>query len=212
MNDGASSGKVAAGHVDPAAGLIAATYSSAYLDAAGPDAAAAVEELQSLVTDVLDPQQDFELLLCSAATSTDTKLQLVERVFANRCSPLLTNTLRVLGQHDRLELLREVAASAAAEWDRRQGRLLVTVTTAHPLTAGLESELRDRLTQQLGASVSLDQVVDPEVLGGLIIRIGDTVFDGSVRSRLKQLRAELREGYLHEVQRGRDRFSHPSGN
>ena len=69
-------------------------------------------------------------------------------------------------------------------------------------------KIREKLASVLAAQPVVESVVDPKVLGGLRIRVGDTVYDGSLRARLKQLRHRVRERSLHEIQSGRDRFSH----
>ena len=57
----------------------------------------------------------------------------------------------------------------------------------------------------------VETAVDPAVIGGLVIRIGDEIHDGSIKTQLKTLRNRLQQRSLHEIQSGRDRFSHPEG-
>jgi F-type H+-transporting ATPase subunit delta len=69
--------------------------------------------------------------------------------------------------------------------------------------------LSDELKIKLGFEPILQESVDESLIGGLIIQVGDTVYDSSLRSRLKQLSGRLVEKALNEIQIGRDRFSHP---
>ena len=71
------------------------------------------------------------------------------------------------------------------------------------------NKIRERLAAALAIRPVLEAAVDPSILGGLRVRVGDTVYDGSLRARLKQLRHRVRERSLHEIQSGRNRFSHP---
>lgn len=198
---------------DPTVRSVARVYAVALLGAVGSgDTAAVLSEAQSFITDVLDPNPQFERLLSSPATSLDEKLNWIEKVVAPKGSPLFTNTLRVLAKHDRLDIVRSVVDTFGREIEDRSGRKRVKVTSAVPLSEAALSELRAYLTRTLSADPILETSVDPDLLGGIIVRVGDTVYDGSVRIRLKQMRAIVRERCLNEVQRGRDRFGYPEGN
>jgi F-type H+-transporting ATPase subunit delta len=199
---------------DPTVQSVAKVYAVGLLEAAekAGGAAGVVEEFGSFLTEVLDRHPDFERLLCTSITSQEAKLSLIDRVLAPRGTPLFVNLLRVLAKHERLEIVRGVHAAVVREQERRAGQIRVQVTSATPLSAEALESLRARLAQTMSASPLLEPVVDADLLGGLVIRVGDTVYDGSVRNRLRQLRGKLRERCLNEVQRGRDRFSHSAGN
>lgn len=198
---------------DPTIRSVARVYAVALHDAAGAGGVDAVlAEAQSFLTDVLDPNPKFERLLCGISTPLDGKLKLIESVVAPRATPLFTNTLRVLARNNRVNILRSVVDVLKREIEHRDGKRRVKVTTAAPLSDAALSDLRAKLAQSLSADPILETTVDPSLLGGMIVRIGDTVYDGSVRLRLKQLRATLRERCLNEIQRGRDRFRYPEGN
>lgn len=198
---------------DPREQSVAKIYAVAYLDAAGGDGAgSAVEELDSFVDDVLGAQAEFDSLLRGTSLGRDDKLRLIDRIVAGRATPLFANLLRVLARHDRLDLLPAIRHVADLEVERRTGRRRVRVTSAAELTAASTEAIRASLRQALQCEPILETVVDSKLVGGLVIRVGDTVYDGSVKTQVKQLRAQLRERCLNEIQRGRDRFSHPEGN
>jgi F-type H+-transporting ATPase subunit delta len=199
---------------DPSAQSVAKVYAVALLDAAAKEGGveAVLDEFGSFVTDVLTPQPQFERLLSSPMTLADDKVQIIDRVLGGRGSPLFVNFLKVLASHGRLGLVRGVWQAAQLEQERRTGRVRVRVSSARPLSEAVIHTLTERLTQALAVSPIVETVVDPQLVGGLVIRVGDTVYDGSVRNRLKQLRGKLRQRCLNEVQRGRDRFSHSAGN
>ena len=197
---------------DPRAQSVAKVYAIAYLDAAGADASAATEELTSFVNDVLGSQPQFDALLCGNSIGQDDKLQLIERIVAGRATPLFTNFLRVLARHDRLSLLAGIRNLVEMEQERRSGRRRVSVTSAVVLNGGALESIRNSLRDALHIEPILEAKVDETLVGGLVVRVGDTVYDGSLKTQVKQLRARLRERCLNEIQRGRDRFSHPEGN
>ncbi|MSR58573.1 MAG: ATP synthase F1 subunit delta [Planctomycetaceae bacterium] len=194
---------------DPASGAIARVYAQSLLDALPADQAAeAVEEFQSFVDEVLAKNEEFETLLTSARIGRDDKLKLIERVVAGRGSELFTNFLRVLARHERLDLLPAILGHCRVQYELRTGRKRVQVASATPLSAEVLTQIETRLAAAFAFQPVLEPAVDPSLLGGLRIRVGDTVYDGSLRARLNQLRLRVRDRSLHEIQSGRDRFSH----
>ncbi len=198
---------------DPSVQSVAKVYAVAYLDSAANVAdGEAVAELASFVDDVLHQQRQFERLLCGTALSRDEKLRLIDRVVSPRSTPLFSNFLKVLAHHGRLELLPAIRRAVELEAERRLGKRRVSVTSAIELSQDSLASIKSTLAASLSTDPILETRVDPALIGGLVIRVGDTVYDGSVKSQIKQLRARLRERCLNEIQRGRDRFGHPEGN
>lgn len=196
---------------DPSAKAVARMYAQAFLNATGATPAA-LDEFTSFIDEVLLKFPDFARLLTGEMTGREEKLRLIERIVAGRATPLFANFLRVLGRHDRLQLLPLILGEAWLEFERRSGRQRVTVRSAAPLTGAQMQRVQSRLAATLPFEPILLPVVDPGLIGGLVIQIGDTVHDGSVRTRLKNLGNRLREKYVHEIQSGRNRFSHSEGN
>lgn len=205
-------GKVHSATQDPREETIAKVYATAYLDAAGAEMASAVDELNSFVSDVLATQSEFDQLLRGASLGPEERLRLIDRIVAGRASELFTSFLRVLARHGRLAVLPTIRQLVEREFEQRSGKKRVQVTSAVPLTEATQDSIRGSLRNSLGGEPVLELRVDPALLGGLIVRVGDTVYDGSLKTQVKQLRARLRERCLNEIQRGRDRFSHPEGN
>lgn len=205
----------AASHVlaDPSARAVARVYAQAYLDAAASSGVSdPLEELTSFHDDVLQGFPQFAELLTSEAVTRDQKVALIDRVFRPRASEFFTSFLRVLSRHDRLNLLPVILNEARLEQERRAGQRRVQITTPLPLSGEHLGRIRDRLTAALPYTPVLQTETDASLLGGVVIRVGDTIFDGSLRARLNDLKQRMRERYLHEIQSGRDRFSSPEGN
>jgi len=96
----------------------------------------------------------------------------------------------------RIEELPRLAAEFRRLDDQRQGITRATATSATSLTPDEVTELTERLEKTAGGRVALDTEVDPSLLGGLVVRIGDRLIDGSVRGRLERLRNQLASGAL----------------
>ncbi len=172
--------------MDVTAEQIARVYAQAYVGAAQSSGQPEelIEELESLVADVIVPHRSLEFALTSSLLSQDEKAQMLDRVFGGRASQLLLNFLKVLSRHGRLGLLRSIARSVRKIYATSHGRCDVEVTTASPLDDELTAALMARLQQKLGCQPVLSLSVDPSLLAGWIVKVGDTVYDSSVRTLL----------------------------
>jgi F-type H+-transporting ATPase subunit delta len=109
-------------------------------------------------------------------------------------SPLVRNFIAVLIDHDRIDGFLEVVAEYRREIDRRQGILEMDVLSARQLESGERQELEAQVGQLAGGRVNAKYREDAKLLGGVIVTIGSTVYDGSVRGRLERLKEELVAG------------------
>ena len=166
-----------------------------------------LDQFQSLVKDVLQRDAPLVALFSSGAIGRNARRDLLEKALKDRIHPLLHNFLHVLNDHERIDLLRPILAAAQNLDDERNRRLQVTVSTAVPLT----DDFRDRVANGVRGFFHLEPVlieqVDPDLLGGMKVRIGDVVYDSTVRNRIDTLKHQLLARSSHEIQSGRDRFS-----
>ena len=197
---------------DPSARAIARVYATALVDAAASAGVGDVlDELASFLDDVLEAQPEFHSILVGMAVGRDQKVAMIERVVGPVGTPVLTSFLTTLARHERLDLLPLVLEEARLIEDTRGGRKSVQVTSSQPLDPETLESIRASLDSALPCPPILDTQVDSSLIGGLVIQIENTVYDSSLRTRIKQLRDRMRERSLHEIQSGRDRFSHPAG-
>lgn len=194
---------------DVSARRIAKVYAAALLDTAQKQGQAetVLAELDSLVRDVFEREPQLEVLLSSAAIGRHARRASLQRIFGGRASATFVSFVQVLNDHERLILLRPILAAATAMYDERHRRLRVLVSSAVPLP----DDIRQRLETDVRAYFHLEPVLipqlDPALLGGLKVRIGDVQYDASVRNRLDSLRDQILARSSHEIQSRRDRFS-----
>lgn len=197
---------------DPSTRAVAKMYAEAFVDAAATVGVENVlEEFQSFLDDVLERNPDFATLLCSSLGNREDKLRLIDRVVAPFGSEIFTNFLRVLARKDRLNLLPLILAESFKRHEFLQGKQRVQVTSAMDLSDDQKERIRQMLNDKLPFEPIIEAKTDPTLIGGIVIRVADTIYDSSVKTRMKQLREKLRQRSLHEIQSGRDRFSHPEG-
>ena len=108
-----------------------------------------------------------------------------------RVRPTTANFLQVLLQNQRLADLIEVNKRFAQILDERSGMVSAEVTTARPVPQSAQDALRAKLTAMTGRNVRLNFATDEELIGGIVARIGSTIYDGSVRNQLQQVRERL---------------------
>lgn len=164
-------------------------------------------ELRSLVTDVFARSPEVEATLASPVVRRSAKAAVLDQAFKNNVSDLLFNFLTVLNAKDRLGLIRHVAAAYRDILDERAKRLRVTVRSAVELTGAQTEQLKGLIAQATGLEPILQARVDESLLGGMIVQVGDQVFDSSVRTRIESIRNQLLARSSYEIQAGRDRFS-----
>jgi F-type H+-transporting ATPase subunit delta len=123
---------------------------------------------------------------------TDAQItELVLDIAAERLSDEGANLVRLLVENDRLGIVPQVAQQFEELKSREEGRLDVLVTTAFPLSEAQSGAIATALKTKLGRDINITSVEDPELIGGMHIRAGDLVIDGSVQGQLKQLANEL---------------------
>jgi len=108
-----------------------------------------------------------------------------------RVRPVTANFLQVLLQNQRLTELGEVNKRFAHVLDERSGIVSAQVTTARPVPESSQQSLREKLKTMTGKEVRLSFMTDEELIGGLVTRIGSTVYDGSVRTQLQQVKEKM---------------------
>lgn len=199
---------------DVSAQRIARVYAQSLLDAADRSGQTPeiLEQYDSLVQDVFSADPRLEALLISAAVGRNVRHHSLEKALKELAHPILYNFLQILNEHERLDLLRDILASAHELDDQRHRRLRVTVSTAVPLAA----DFRDRIAAGVRGAFHLEPIltekVDAYLLGGMKVQVGDMVYDSTLRNRIDNLKQQILARSSHEIQSRRDRISPDAGN
>ena len=187
-------------------------YAQALLETAGKQNAAdeVVADLEAVAEEALDASPRLEAMLSNPRVDPAAKSAIIDRVFAGRVHPITLKFLKVLAARRRLDAVRGVAKAARGMLDEAVGRLSVLVTTAQPLDDGQAEQLRHRLQQAFSAEIRMRTRVDANILGGLIVRVGDTLYDASVEGRLRQMQRRTREHAEAAVRSRHSELSSPA--
>ena len=186
---------------------VAAAYAKALFGAVHK--AGAVEpvaaELDELLDVVMKKFPQLVDVLASGMFSDEQKVQMVDRAFKGKAHPLLVNLLKVLALHQRTYIMGSIREEFRKLYDKARGRIPVKVTTATKLSDGQQAAVAAKMKSVLGGEPILQTEVDPNLIGGLVVQVGDVVFDGSLAANLGRLREQLINRSVHEIQRRRDR-------
>ena len=183
---------------------VASRYAEALFNAAkAQDQVEPTLKQLTLLGRLFDEQPSLRQFLGNPDVEPEDKVGVLERVLGSAWSDLLGAFVRLVLSLGRVESLRAIvdAFQAAVDEDRRLTRAVVR--SVHPLPEALLERLRSRLEALEDRTVELRAELDPTLLGGLQIRLGNRVIDGSVRRQLDDLRRRLKAVRVHDASPGR---------
>ena len=136
--------------------------------------------------------QELQNYLDSPAVSPENKRAVLEKIAARMgVSKVVRNFLFVVSDHGRSRNFPQIADAFQDVVRERQGIADAKIFSAVRLSEGQKTELTQKLGQLTGKSVDPNYFIDPELLGGVLVRVGDTIYDGSLRNRLQQMQVKL---------------------
>jgi len=149
-----------------------------------------VREQLGAFSDALSENRDLQVFFFSPYFATKEKQDGLERVVSD-ADPVILNFLKLLIEKHRMPVLFRIRSNYDALWEEENKLLPVHITSAVELDKAIVEQLGDRISEQTDRKVELSANVDPEILGGIVVRVGNSVLDASVRNRLEQLRKQV---------------------
>lgn len=195
--------------MDTGAEQLGRTYAQALLGAAEKVGLTEkiVGQLSELVDGYLLSSPQLAAAFSSLRIDAEEKCRVIDKLFGEEFEPLLLTFLKVMASRGRLGYIDAVRNGALALYDEMSGQILAKVKTAVPLDDALRAAISERLSSVTGKSVRLQESVDPDLIGGMVIRIGDTVFDNSVANRLNTIAKRASEGFSSKLTEKFDQLS-----
>lgn len=172
--------------------IVAKRYARALLETAreAGQVAPIGDDLKAAVSAIAD-NVDFGRLLSHPNVDLKTKLQLLEQAFQGKVADSVLRTLQLIVERGRAAILGDLVTEYWNIANEALGQAEAVVTTPVPLTEKEAEEIRDRFGKLTGKTIKIENVVDPHILGGVRVRIGDRLYDGSLSGKLERLRKEL---------------------
>ena len=187
--------------LDTGAEQLGKTYARALIGAAKSAGIAdkIIEQLGVVVDECLATSPQLRAAFASPQIDDSEKIKVIDRLFGEDFDPVLVKFLKVMAGRGRLAHVAAVRTAADAIHDEMLGRLVATVQTAVPLDDALRSKIEEQLGSIMQKQVRLSESVDPDLIGGMVIRVGDRVFDSSVSNRLDALARRTRNGFSSQL-------------
>ena len=164
-----------------------------------------VDQLSN-VAQVVNDLPKLKAIFESPQIGADEKADLIDKSFGGMEKKVI-NFLKVLARNGRFNCLAATAASAEKLRDETAGRVQGELTTAEAVDTKVVERIAERLAKVVGKEVKLTKKVDANVIGGMVIRIGDTVYDGSVVNQLAQVRTKAIQKAADAIREKLDRFA-----
>ena len=140
--------------------------------------------------DALDGSRELQVFFFSPYFSTVEKQDGLDRAVSD-ADPILVNFLKLLIENHRMPVIFRVRRGFDELWLEENKRLPVQVTSAVALDATTVDQIGARIAEQTGQKIDITSTVEPDILGGLVIRVGNSILDASIRNRLEQLRKQV---------------------
>ena len=164
-----------------------------------------VDQLSN-VAQVVNDLPKLKAIFESPQIGVDQKAKLIEKSFG-KMNKKVVNFLKVLSRNGRFDCLAATAVSAEKLRDEVAGRIQGELTTAAEVDQAVVDRIAKQLSKVVGKDVKLTNKVDAKVIGGMVIRIGDTVYDGSVVNQLAQIRTKAVQKASDAIREKLDRFA-----
>ena len=149
-----------------------------------------VREQISQFADAVSENRELQVFLFSPYFSSEEKKDGLDRALTD-VDPVVDNFLRLLIEKHRMPVIFRIRAEYDRLWEEENKLLPVEITSAVELPEATVKQLGDRISEQTGRRVELSSHVEPEILGGIVVQVGNSVLDASIRNRLEQLRRQV---------------------
>ncbi len=147
------------------------------------------DDMKSIIAAV-NSSADLKEFLASPIITSEVKMNVLSEVFGSVQADT-KSLFRLLQENKRFEILEAIATQFNAQFDEMNGVEVAKVTTAFPITADLEAKILAKATSISTKKITIQNTVDPSIIGGFILRIGDKQYNASVSNRLQELKREF---------------------
>lgn len=151
---------------------------------------AVLQEFDAFIQEVLDQLPRLENTLAAPRVSVESKYAMLDRMAKDKVTDTFLHFLKVVAKHRRLDCLRAIHRAVHERFNEITGYVDVRLMTVEPVDDELRQRVGERLQSLLGRKVRVKAEVNPAIIGGIVVRVGDTVYDASIFNRLDRLKEE----------------------
>jgi len=172
--------------------IVASRYAKSLIELAKEqNVLEAVYQDMLLFKDTADKNRGLMLALKSPVVRHEKKLAILKALFEARVNPVSYAIFTIITKKNREAILDEIANEFIQSYNLNQGIQRATVTTTTPLTEALRKQFSDMVAARTGRTVQLTEKIDPNLIGGYVLKIDDRQIDASLRSRLNELKLQF---------------------
>ena len=150
-----------------------------------------VNEDMQLITSTISEAKDLQAVLNSPVIKLESKEKTLLAIFGAKINNISKGLIHLLIENKRLAILDDVAKQYTVIYDFHKGTQAAIVTSAVPLTDGLKEKILAKVKGITGKKVTIENIIDPSIIGGFILRVGDKQFDASISGEMNDLRREF---------------------
>ncbi|MFT4033476.1 MAG: ATP synthase F1 subunit delta, partial [Siphonobacter sp.] len=144
-----------------------------------------------LFAQVSEQSRPFALTMKSPIVKHWKKLEILRALFQSRVSPITFSIFEIITKKNRESILSAVATEFTRQYQKLKGIEVAHLTTAAPLTDTQRTEFKSTIAKQTGKQIELAEKVDPQLIGGYVLRVGDTQIDNTIKNRLNTLKLQF---------------------
>ena len=150
-----------------------------------------VNENMQLIANTIDNAKDLQIVLKSPVIKVDLKEKTLLSIFGSSINSISKGLIQLLIENKRLTILADIARQYTIIYDFHKGTQAAIVTSAIPLTDDLKDKILTKVKNIVGKKVSIENIIDPSLIGGFILRVGDKQFDASISGEMNDLRRQF---------------------
>ena len=156
---------------------------------------ALVNDNMKLIVATIAESADLDAMLKSPIIKAADKRKVLAALFGDKVDNIVKGLFNLLEENKRMIMLEPIAKQYSVIYDYHKSMQVAKVTTAVALTKELEDKIQAKIVALTGNSASIENIVNPEILGGFILRVGDVQYDASISNQFNELRREFDNGH-----------------
>jgi len=159
-----------------------------------------VHDDMKLFSNTISQNRDFQMLLRNPIVKSDKKMAVLNSVFKGKVQEMTLSFFTIVTRKNREALLEFVATEFEKQYNLMKGIQRASVTSAAPLSPALRQQLGERLANETGKTIQLEEMIDPSLIGGFVLRVGDRQIDSSVKNSLRKLKNNFKDNsYINKL-------------
>ncbi|MCU0441220.1 MAG: ATP synthase F1 subunit delta [Bacteroidia bacterium] len=176
---------------------IASRYAKSLIDLASEQQAVEViKNDMDLLLQTANNSLELRNMLKSPVVNMDDKKAVLHKVFESKFHKTSMAFMDIVVRKNRSNYLLQMASAYLEQYNLLNGITTATVKTAHPIDAATATEISNFIQKQSGKKVSIQATVDPELIGGVVIQMGDNLYDASIAGKLNKVKQQLLNTYI----------------